>query len=251
MINATYLDHMGNDLSVVNAARVSFAKQSEWEYFGWGYDEDDFSAAVTEGYTQYKEGPRDSRQYYRLSDKDHRLINFLARERHELPFAHTAITLRCKAPIFVRTHCFKSKIGFVENEVSRRYVSDEPEMFMPEVWRSSVKDKKQGSGGPHPTWNRGVGTGYIDYITDHYENCISLYEHMIKDGVCAEQARMVLPQAMMTEWIWTGSLLAYSRFCKLRLKTDAQAEVRVMAEQVSDIMAGLYPVSWKALEDAR
>ena len=233
MISAQLVDWMGDDLSVVNAARVSFAKQSEWEW-----EEGGVKAFGNES-------------YQRLSDKDTRLINFLARERHELPFAHTAITLRCRAPIFVRTHCFKSKIGFVENEVSRRYVADEPEMFMPDFWRSAVKDKKQGSGDAHPEWNRGVGTGYVDYVVDHYENSISLYNHMIKDGVCAEQARMVLPQAMMTEWIWTGSLLAYSRFYKLRSKPDAQQEVQIMAEQVGKIMAGLYPVSWKALEDAR
>ena len=245
MIKVKYLDHMGDDLTVVNAARVSFDKKSDWEIFRGA---EGYGGARPEGDGwKHKATVNGINVYKRLSDRDTKLIRFLARERHELPFAHTAITLRCKAPIFVRTHCFKHKIGFVENEVSRRYISDEPEMFMPEVWREAVKDKKQGSGGPHPTWNRGVGTGYIDYITDHYENCISLYEHMIKDGVCAEQARMVLPQAMMTEWIWTGSLLAYSRFCKLRLKPDAQAEVRVMAEQVSDIMAGLYPVSWSAL----
>lgn len=231
MISAELVDFMGDDLSVVNAARVSFAKQSEWEW-----EECGVKAFGNES-------------YQRLSDRDTKLIRFLARERHELPFAHTAITLRCKTPIFVRTHCFKSKIGFVENEVSRRYVSDEPEMFMPDVWRSAVKDKKQGSGGAHPKWNRGVGTGYVDYVVDHYENSISLYNHMIKDGVCAEQARMVLPQAMMTEWIWTGSLLAYSRFYKLRSKPDAQQEVRVMAEQVGEIMARLYPVSWSALTE--
>lgn len=251
MISATYLDHMGTDLSIVRAARVSFAKDTEWETLE-GKTADEASALLNDGWA-IDEWDELSELYtlQKLSAGDERLINFLAREHHELPFAHTSITLRCKAPIFVRTQCFKSKIGFVENEVSRRYVSEEPEMFMPEVWREAVKDKKQGSGGPHPTWNRGVGTGYIDYITDHYENCISLYEHMIKDGVCAEQARMVLPQAMMTEWIWTGSLLAYSRFYKLRSKPDAQQEVRVMAEQVGEIMDGLYPVSWKALEDAR
>lgn len=220
MIKAEYIDHMGTDLSVVNAARVSYAKESTWAEF----------------YTR------------ELKEGDHRLIQFLAREHHELPFAHTAVTLRCSAPIFVARQAYKSKIGFVENEVSRRYVSDTPEMFMPEVWREAVKDKKQGSGGPHPTWNRGVGTGYIDYVEQLYGHAITLYEDMIRYGVCAEQARMVLPQAMMTEWIWTGSLLAYSRFCKLRLKADAQEEVRILAKKVSDIMAGLYPVSWSALQ---
>ena len=142
---------------------------------------------------------------------------------------------------------YKSKIGFVENEVSRRYVTDEPVMFMPDEWRCSAKDKKQGSGGKHPTWNRGCGTGYVDYVVDHYESSIDLYNRMIDEGVCPEQARMVLPQAMMTEWIWTGSLLAYARFYKLRSKSDTQKETQVLAGLVGDHMARLFPCSWAAL----
>ena len=213
MIRVEYVDSMGGDDSVVNAARVSFAKDAD-NYTG---------------------------------EQNNRLIQFLARERHELPFAHTAVTLRVKAPIFVARQCYKSKIGFVENEVSRRYVTDDPEFYMPDEWRSAVKDKKQGSGGKHPKWNRGCGTGYVDYVVDHYENCLSLYRHMVEDGVCAEQARMVLPQSMLTEWIWTGSLLAYARFYNLRSKLDTQKETQEVAAQVDKIMSGLYPVSWKAL----
>lgn len=212
-IKVEYVDHMGDDSSVVNAARVSFAKDSA-------------------NYTE---------------EQNHRLIQFLARERHELPFAHTAVTLRVKAPIFVARQCYKSKIGFVENEVSRRYVTDSPEFFMPDEWREAANDKKQGSGGKHPTWNRGCGTGYVDYVVDHYAEALELYNRMITDGVCAEQARMVLPQAMMTEWIWTGSLLAYARFYNLRSKPDTQSETRQVAEQVGEIMARLWPVSWPAL----
>ena len=126
-IKVDYVDHMGSDLSVVNAARVSFSKKSDWE---WACDESkDF-------------------EYRVLSEKDTRLIQFLAREKHELPFAHTAITLRCSAPIPQRTHAFKSKVGFVENEESRRYISGRPELFVPE-FREAVKDKKQGSGDEH------------------------------------------------------------------------------------------------------
>ncbi len=213
MIRVEYVDHMGNDDSVVNAARASFSK--------------------------------DARNY--TPEQNARLIQFLAREHHELPFAHTAVTLRVKAPIFVARQCYKSKIGFVENEVSRRYVTDDPDFFMPDEWREAVKDKKQGSGGRHQTWNRGCGTGYVDYVVDHYENCLSLYRHMVEVGVCAEQARMVLPQSMLTEWIWTGSLLAYARFYNLRSKPDTQKETQEVAAQVDKIMSGLYPVSWKAL----
>lgn len=215
MISAEYIDHMGSDLSVVNAARVSFAKESEWIV------NDD--------------------QTYQLKDADHRLIQFLARERHELPFAHTAITLRCRAPVPQRTHCFKSKIGFVENEESRRYISDRPELFVPE-FREAVKDKKQGSGGVHP--NSDGWSGQYEY---HCKRSIQLYLDMIADNVCPEQARYILPQGVMVNWIWTGSLLAYARFYKLRSKPDTQKETRDLAELVGKHMARLYPVSWDAL----
>lgn len=212
-ISVELIDWMGSDDSVVNAARVSFAKEAS-------------------NYTP---------------EQNYKLIQFLAREKHELPFAHTAVTLRVKAPIFVARQAYKSKIGFVENEVSRRYVTDDPEMFMPTIWRESAKDKKQGSGGAHPLWNRGCGTGYVDEVTDFYDDAVALYQRMIGMGVCPEQARMVLPQAMMTEWIWTGSLLAYARFYKLRSKPDAQSEIRDLADMVGGYMSSLYPVSWTAI----
>lgn len=139
---------------------------------------------------------------------------------------------------------FKSKVGFVENEESRRYITSAPELFVPDAFRSAVKDKKQGSGGIHED-----NQYWVDLYRRKCAESISTYENMIRTGICPEQARFILPQGIMVNWIWTGSLLAYSRFCKLRLKPDAQAEVRVMAEQVSDIMAGLYPVSWSALQE--
>ena len=210
MISAQLVDWMGDDNSIVTAARVSFAKEAS-------------------NYTE---------------EQNHRLINFLARERHELPFAHTAITLRCSAPVPIRTQCFKSKVGFVENEESRRYITSTPELFVPDAFREAVKDKKQGSGGVHE-WS----SHYKRVYEDHCRDAIEHYLDMIRVGICPEQARFILPQGIMVNWIWTGSLLAYSRFCKLRLKPDAQAEVRIMAEQVSDIMAGLYPVSWSALQE--
>lgn len=222
-IKVEYLDHMGSDLSVVNAARVSFAKESDWEWEECGV----------------KSFGRES--YQRLSDKDTRLINFLAREKHELPFAHTAISLRVSAPIPNRTQCFKSKVGFVENEESRRYISTVPELFIPE-FREAVKDKKQGSGGLHPM---------NDLIKREYEyNCnaaITIYTQWIKDGICPEQARYILPQGVMVNWIWTGSLLAYARFYGLRSKPDTQKETQDIAKLVGDVMAALYPVSWSAL----
>lgn len=207
MISVEYVNHMGDDDSVVNAARVSFAKDAS-------------------NYTP---------------EQNHRLIQFLAREKHELPFAHTAITLRCSAPIPQRTHAFKSKVGFVENEESRRYISDRPELFVPE-FREAVKDKKQGSGGLHPA-NESWQTVYSDFCC----HALTAYEGMIKDGVCPEQARYILPQGVMVNWIWTGSLLAYARFYNLRSKPDTQRETQVLAELVGEHMARMFPVSWAAL----
>lgn len=222
-IKVEYLDHMGDDLSVVNAARVSFAKESEWEWEECGV----------------KAFGRES--YQRLSDKDTRLINFLARERHELPFAHTAISLRVSAPIPNRTQCFKSKVGFVENEESRRYISTVPELFIPE-FREAVKNKKQGSGGAHSDCDK-----WLDVYQKQAHRCIDVYLDMISSGICPEQARYILPQGVMVNWIWTGSLLAYARFYGLRSKPDTQKETQDIAKLVGEVMAGLYPVSWSAL----
>lgn len=208
MIRVEYVDSMGSDLSVVNAARVSFSKDAA-------------------NYTD---------------EQNHRLIQFLARERHELPFAHTAVTLRCSAPLPQRVHCFKSKVGFVENEESRRYISTRPELFVPDEFRASVKDKKQGSGG---------ALDHSDFLISRYEDyanqAIDCYEWLLAEGVCPEQARYILPQGVMVNWIWTGSLLAYARFYNLRSNPDTQKETQEVAAQVDKIMAGLYPVSWKAL----
>lgn len=225
MIRTELVDHMGDDLSVVNAARVSFNKESEWEWEESGVQE---------------------LSYQRLSDKDARLIQFLARHNHELPFAHTAVTLRVKAPIFVARQAYRSKIGFVENEVSRRYVSDSPEFYIPKEWRQAAKDKKQGSGGSHPD----SGAWHNEYL-DQADQCVSLYEDMIWSGIAPEQARMILPQSMMTEWIWTGSLLAYSRFYNLRIKEDAQVEIQLLAQHVGNIVGSLFPVSWLALTEGK
>lgn len=206
-IKVELIDSMGNDDSVANAARVSFAKDAS-------------------NYTP---------------EQNAKLIAFLARERHELPFAHTAVTLRCSAPLPQRTHCFKSKVGFVENEESRRYISTRPELFVPE-FREAVKDKKQGSGGISP--DNEYWAGCYKHLAN---KCISEYEAMIQSGVAPEQARYILPQGVMVNWIWTGSLLAYARFYNLRSKPDTQKETQDVARQVGDIMASLWPVSWPAL----
>jgi thymidylate synthase (FAD) len=213
-----YIDHMGSDLMVVNAARVSFAKESSWEYA-------DSHAPVPS-----------------LSNKDQKLIKYLAANKHWTPFAHSSICLHIKAPISIRTQLFKHKVGFTENEVSRRYVTDEPEYYIPQ-WRNAPTDgAKQGSS------NFMTGTAAIE---ERYRNscddAIDAYKQLLSDGVAPEQARFVLPQGAYTEWWWTGSLSAYARVCNLRLDDHAQWEVREFATAISKIIEPLFPHSWKAL----
>ncbi len=210
-----YVCHMGDDLFVANVARVSFAKESKQ-------------------FTTREMMEKGS---------DQGIIEYLAREQHWTPFGHPQITLRVKAPVPIRTQCFKSKIGFVENEESRRYISTEPELFVPEYFRSKPDGSiKQGSGGMHP---------FSEYWKGWYiKSCneaISIYNDMIKEGVAPEQARFVLPQGVYVNWIWTGSLQAYARFCKLRKDSHAQQEVQLIANEVDKIIAPLFPYSWKAL----
>jgi thymidylate synthase (FAD) len=213
-----YIEHMGSDLTVVNAARVSFAKTSEWE--------------TTENGSRV------------LSTRDQRLIKYLAEHNHWTPFAHPQITLRIKAPIFIRTQLFKHKVGFTENEISRRYVTNEPEFYVPD-WRSSPTD--------------GAKQGSSDFITDVYINdldklytrnaleCVDIYKELLKEGVAPEQARAILPQGTYTEWWWTGSLSAYARVFKQRIDAHAQWEVQQYAGAIGKILEPLFPHSWAVL----
>lgn len=220
MISATYVAHMGDDLMVVNAARVSFAKVSKV-----------FSAADT------------------------KLIAYLAAHQHWTPFAHPQITLHMKAPIFVARQAFKHKVGFVENEVSRRYVDDVPEFYLPDVWRGRPVNAKQGSAGvvEAVVWrDRVTGEHWTSdpgaAVTALFDGAQAIYEDLILGGVAPEQARMVLPQAMFTEWFWTASLAAWARFANLRLDPHAQAETGELAASAAAIIEPLFPVSWEALK---
>ena len=217
MIKVTYIDHMGDDLSVVNAARVSFGKKSELECI-------DMVKGV-----------------YVLSHKDTKLIQYLAKHRHMSPFGHAFATFHVKAPMFVARQLVKHK--FLRwNEISRRYVDDEPEFYMPDVWRGRSADKKQGSDGSVKL------SEYIEHGPEFiHDEARSLYNDLLKDGVCPEQARMVLPQATMTEWYWSGSLDAFADMCNLRCASDTQAETQSVAVQISRKMRKLFPVSWTAL----
>jgi len=231
MIKATYLDHMGTDLSVVNAARVSFNKTSSWELTDWR-DSDDYARKEV------------------LSEADTKLINYLAKHKHTSPFGHCFASFHIKAPVFVARQLVKHK--FLRwNEISRRYVDTKPEFYVPDVWRGKAEDKKQGSDGvieeaTHILYSNNEFYGCIDE-TDPYYQCLNSYEGLLRLGVCPEQARMVLPQSMMTEWYWSGSLDAFADMCNLRCTGDTQLETRLVANQICDSMKELFPVSWFAL----
>ena len=228
MIEVTYIDHMGSDLSVVNAARVSFGKKST--ELGWSGVEGDRMTPI-------------------LHDTDKRLIKYLAKHKHMSPFGHAFASFHIKAPIFVSRQLVKHK--FLRwNEISRRYVEDEPEFYEPDVWRGRADDKKQGSTGVVEDVNTSVIVTdvYGEYIyADYKDIAADTYNELICQGVAPEQARMVLPQSTMTEWYWSGSLDAFMDMCNLRCKLDTQYETRLVAEYILSEMINLFPVSVEAL----
>ncbi len=238
-----YVDHMGSDLTVVNSARVSFDKESEW-----GYDEEAMSKVRTNMPNHMLK-----EEFKTLQPKDTKLVRYLAKHKHWTPFAHPQITLRIKAPVPIRTQFFKHKQGFVENEISRRYVDNPPEFYHP-VWRKKPSDNaKQGSDGVLECTNQGdISGGMATHpLYRSYEslmkNAKCVYEELIMANVAPEQARFCLPQSMYTEWYWTGSLAAYARFYALRSEDHAQWEIRQYANAIGDIIKNLFPVCWENL----
>ena len=275
-MKVTYIDHMGTDLSVVNAARVSFGERSKWAN----------QVDVDENYYGI-----DSAVQPLLSKRDQDLIQFLARgcssgdwesvksslcdldgtydwecfnmeeilnhvrrmPSHWSPFAHTAISLHLKMPIFVARQTMKHTTGIEYNEVSRRYVDSEPEFYFPDVWRKKADNVKQGSSDEavKTMWVGDYGESYEDEVGYTYSAYISqasmLYDSMLKAGVAPEQARMVLPQSMYTEVIATGNLYAWANMYIQRSDSHAQKETQDLAKQIGDIVKPLYPVSWEAL----
>ena len=229
MIKAELISHMGTDLTVVNAARVSFDKESEWEGDPEVLDHDgDVMVASTE----------------HLSVADTKLIHYLANHQHITPFTHPQITLRETVPIFVARQRFKHVVGFTYNEVSRRYVDTPPEFYIPQKWRNRPEGSvKQGSG-DKPVKHQ-------LYVMSRYEVLLQkanqLYQDMLELNVAPEQARMVLPQSMLTSYYVTGSLAAFARAYKLRINPHAQQEIQELAKQWGTIISALYPVSWAAL----
>jgi thymidylate synthase (FAD) len=201
-MNAQLIDSMGTDLSVVNAARVSFAKESD-----------------------------------EFSDKDAKLINYLAKHNHWSPFGHASMQFRIKAPIFVARQLVKHQVGLVWNEVSRRYVDDEPEFYIPSEWRLKADDKKQGSSDETIEYNLG---STLEFVKTTYQN-------MLRANIAPEMARMILPQNLYTEWYWSGTLMAFARVCNLRCKPDTQMETQLIANEIDFKSRELFPISWKAL----
>ena len=241
-MQVTLLDVMGDDDSVCDAARVSFAKTAD-------------------NYTP---------------EQNAKLIRYLAKHNHWTPFGHCFASFRIKAPIFVARQLGKHQVGLVWNEVSRRYVDDEPEFYVPETWRKRAENVKQGSGyGRIDSILSSVGW-YKDWPVSDTTNCpiekhirtgdceevetnaaykyamvplLHLYLDLIDAGICPEQARMVLPQSMMTEWVWSGSLAAFARVCKLRLDPHTQYETRLIAKEINSALQSYFPISWKALTE--
>jgi len=222
-MEVTLIDHMGTDSLVVNAARVSFSKEAE-------------------NYTEEQNG---------------KLIIYLSKHGHFTPFTHPTICIREKVPIFVARQRFKHTVGFTYNEVSRRYVDDAPEFFTPDVWRSKPEGSmKQGSGSEDVSKNFLLyePVNFSEYnVEEGYEYFIRIaedvYKQMLKAGVAPEQARMVLPQSMYTEYFSTGSLAAYARAYKLRSDSHSQVEIQHLAAEWDRIIRPLFPVSWSALVD--
>jgi len=218
-IEATLIDSMGTDLSVVNAARVSFGKKSSFEGRVGGPNV--------------------------LSSRDTKLVKYLASHGHISPFGHAFASFHIKAPIFVARQLVKHK--FLRwNEISRRYVDDDPEFYTPDVWRGRAEDVKQGSGAE-------CKSQYFPSIYADEVNAKALgdYRKMLQQGVAPEQARMILPQSTMTEWYWSGSLDAFADMCRLRCATDTQAETQKVAWDIALKMEDLFPVSWVALMEDR
>lgn len=257
MVNmvAEYMTHSGDDALVANAARVSFAKETMLV---------DIHSAVAsfpkvtednrykvDTFRKYAEAMLEKGEDEALSYNDHRLINFLAEEYHLLPFRHPHITLRCKVPLFVARQLGKSQVGFTWSEESRRYIDSPPEFWWPDKWRKRAADKKQGST-DKPVHTVQYGDSFVfpaELAEEVATHSVKVYNALLAGGVAPEQARMILPQNMMVNFVWTGSLLAWFHLYDQRTGHGAQRETAEFAEMVKREIAPLYPASWEALEE--
>lgn len=256
MIKCEYIDHMGDDLRVVNAARVSMNKESKWECRLFDYEGDaEVFATATGGKIDYDYVSSD--RWYGgypvtfISEQDEKLIKYLAEHNHWTPFSHCIITVRETVPIFVARQRFKHTVGFTYNEISRRYVDDEPEFYIPDAWRKRAENVKQGSSDETVNFEEVPSWWVNDFEIFEPEVlmdvCLNYYNHLISEGVAPEQARMVLPQSIMTSYYCTGSLAAFARAYNLRSDDHAQKEIRDLAGQWDEIIGKLFPISWKEL----
>ena len=272
-IKVTYVDHMGTELSVVNAAKVSFGKKSAWRngvkgeltagdksliaFLARGCTSNDWAMLLREmlsrGINSYQEGYSLDETFEEDVDDNYDDLEAIAHyikkmPSHWSPFAHTALTLHIKMPIFVARQIMKHTTGIEYNEVSRRYVSSDPEFYTPKVWRGKAEDVKQGSSGEIKGYE-----SLFEYESIHedvqsdFDDSLGLYKHMIDQGVCPEQARMVLPQSMMTEVIMTGNLYSMANLYNQRIDSHAQEETQEVAKQIGEIVEKLFPYSWGEL----
>ena len=240
-MNVEYINHYLTDKDVANFARQSFGKLAEnftevqnnnlIKFLARGMSSGDWENLITQMCT------------VKSSDEAKDLAVYLRKiPEHFVPYCHPHITLRMKAPVPIARQLFKHKIGFVESEESRRYVSHKPEYFVPDFFRSAAANVKQGSGDAHPK---------SDFWKTHYqircEKAIQTYEDMIVDGICPEQARFVLPQGVEVNWVLTGSLYAFANLYNQRSDSHAQKEIQDVAHMIDGIISPLYPISWYAL----
>ena len=249
-MKAVYENHYLSDRDVANYARHSFAKLAEnfteeqnnslIRFLARGMASGDWEKLIE------KIRGCDSGTMLSVEQAKELATYLRSIPEHWIPFGHPHITLRMTAPVPIRTQCFKHKIGFVESEESRRYISTKPVLYMPEAFRSAAASVKQGSGDVHPD----SGDWWLTY-KQCGETMIGVYEAMIKDGVCPEQARFILPQGCEVNWVWTGSLYAFANFYNQRSDPHAQKEIQELAEQVNQIIEPLFPVSWQALTQGK
>ena len=240
-MKAQYENHYLTDRDVANFARQSFAKLA-----------DHFTEEQNNNLIRYLARGMASGDWEKLIDQ---MIDGMTRENakelavycrkipeHWVPFGHPHISIRMQAPVPIARQAFKHKIGFVESEESRRYISTRPELFVPRTFRASAKNVKQGSAGTHD-----LSAYWLDRYVEQCNDTINMYEQMVSDGICPEQARLILPQGVEVNWLWTGSLYAFANFYNQRSDSHAQLEIQELAEQINQIIAPLYPVSWGAL----
>jgi len=257
-----YIDHMGSDLSVINAAKVSHDRKSDWvfkmpknpvynQYPIKTLSKGDISLIryLARGCTQGEwDQLLDDVLDLEYKEDAEAVINYVrAMSTHFTPFCHTAVTLHVKAPIFVARQLGKHQVGLSWNEVSRRYVTADPEFYVPS-FRNKAENVKQGSGGPLSDRKEMEA---MDHLVKAHKTSLKTYNDLLDMNVCPEQARMVLPQSMYTEWYWTGSILAFYRVWNLRTDPHAQQETAEIARMIDGVIEPLFPVSWRALKGVK